>query len=174
MIILGCASFALMLLGDINDAFWKRKPLRLLFPLALALLCAATAASVSLKSANAVWCLIAAVFLMLLIYALFGSFPVKEAYVAQDTGRQVHDKGFYGMCRHPGVIFFAGLYFSLCFALSLPRLHAIVYTCLNLLLAAAEDTWIFPRVIDGYGAYKKRVPFIIPRASCLGEIFKRN
>lgn len=163
MTALGCFAFALMLLGDINDACFGKKALRLCFPLGLLLLAAATACNVELKKADGAWCLVSAAFFLLLLYALFGSFSVKDAYVEQGHGRTVCDTGFYGACRHPGVLFFAALYVSLHFALNLPWLDAAVYSLLNLLLAAVEDIWIFPRSIGGYDDYKKRVPFIIPR-----------
>lgn len=173
MIILGTAAFLLMLLGDINDAVLGRRLLRLCFPIGLIMLAAATGARITLKGANLTWSILAVAFLLLLLYALFGSFPVKEAYATQDTGRQVCDSGFYAMCRHPGVLFFAGLYISLHFAVALPLADALIYTGLDLLLAFAEDVWIFPKTIGGYGEYKKRVPFIIPRADGIKKIFKR-
>lgn len=163
MIILGTAAFLLMLLGDINDAFWRKKALRLCFPAGIAALAAATALGLDFSKADAAWCLVAAAFGLLLIYALFGSFSVNEAYVEQEHGRKVCDTGFYGACRHPGVLFFVAMYASLHFALGLSWREVIVYSALNLLLAAAEDVWIFPRVLGGYDEYKKRVPFIIPR-----------
>ena len=126
----------LMLLGDVNDALWHRSALRLCFPVGLILLAAATAARLSLEAFDTAWCAVAAAFLLVLLYALFGSFSVKDAYVSQECGRRVYDKGFYALCRHPGVLFFAGLYVSLHYALALPWADAAVYALLNLLLAA--------------------------------------
>lgn len=171
--LLGAAAFALMLLGDMNDALWHKKALRLCFPAGLTALVAATALRLSPDEADGAWCAVAAAFLLLLLYVLFGSFSVKDAYVRQDSGRQVYDKGFYALCRHPGVLFFAGLYASLHYALALPWTDAALYTLLDLLLAAAEDKWFFPRSIGGYGEYKKRVPFLVPGTAGIKEIFKR-
>ena len=173
MILLGAAAFLLMLLGDINDALWHKKAMRLCFPLGLAVLAAATAAELSFKSPDAAWCAVAAAFLLVLLYALFGSFSVKDAYVSQECGRRVYDKGFYALCRHPGVLFFAGLYVSLHYALALPWPDAAVYAALNLLLAALEDKWLFPRSIGGYDEYKTRVPFLIPTPEGIKKTFKR-
>lgn len=173
MMLLGAAAFLMMLLGDVNDAVWHKGPLRLCFPAGLAALAAATALRLRPGEADAAWCVIAAAFLLLLLYALFGSFSVSDAYVRQDSGRHVCDKGFYALCRHPGVLFFAGLYLSLHYALALPWADAALYTALDLLLAAAEDKWLFPRCIGGYAEYKTRVPFLIPTASGIKEIFKK-
>ncbi len=173
MIFLGAAAFLLMLLGDVNDALWHRSALRLCFPAGLIVLTGATAARLSFESPDAAWCAAAAAFLLVLLYALFGSFSVKDAYVSQESGRRVYDKGFYALCRHPGVLFFAGLYVSLHYALALPWADAAVYAALNLLLAALEDKWLFPRSIGGYDEYKTRVPFLLPSAAEIKKIFKR-
>ena len=173
MILLGTAAFFLMLLGDVNDALWHRSALRLCFPVGLILLAAATAARLSLEAFDTAWCAVAAAFLLVLLYALFGSFSVKDAYVSQECGRRVYDKGFYALCRHPGVLFLAGLYVSLHYALALPWADAAVYALLNLLLAALEDKWLFPLSIGGYDEYKTRVPFLIPTSEGIKKIFKR-
>ncbi len=173
MIFLGAAAFLLMLLGDINDALWHKGTLRLCFPAGLIVLAVVTAMRLSFEAPNAAWCAVAAAFLLILLYVLFGSFSVKDAYVSQESGRRVYDKGFYAVSRHPGVIFFAGLYFSLHYALALPWEDTAVYALLNLLLAAAEDKWLFPRSIGGYDEYKTRVPFLIPTSEGIKKIFKR-
>lgn len=174
MLTLGCASFALMLLGDINDALWHKKVLRAAFPLGLIALAAATALRCSFSRADGVWCLIAAVFAMLLAYVLFGSFSVNDAYIEQGSGRKVCDTGFYAVCRHPGVLFFAAMYASLHCALALPWTDIAVYSVLNVILAAVEDVWIFPCVLDGYAGYKNRVPFLIPGRKNIKKIFSKQ
>ena len=131
MILLGTAAFLLMLLGDVNDALWHRSALRLCFPVGLILLAAATAARLSLEAFDTAWCAVAAAFLLLLLYALFGSFSVKDAYVSQECGRRVYDKGFYALCRHPGVVWMAGLLVCLWLAGGLRLFSAVVYTLLD-------------------------------------------
>ena len=171
--LIGAAAFFLMLLGDINDCAWHRGAMRLCFPTGLVLLAAATALRLDYSSIEAAWCAVSGAFLLVLLYVLFGSFSVKNAYVRQDLGRRVYDKGFYALCRHPGVLFFAGLYVSLHYAFALPWPDAVLYSAFNLLLAAAEDKWFFPRSIGGYDEYKKRVPFLIPTSDGIKEIFKK-
>lgn len=174
MKLLGAAAFLLMLLGDMNDALWHRRALRICFPAGFVLLAAATALRLDLKSVDAAWCAAAFAFLLLLLYSLFGSFSVKDAYVTQNSGRQVYDKGFYASCRHPGVWFFAGLYIALHYAAALPLSDAGLYIAMNLILAAVEDIYFFPRSIGGYGEYKKRVPFMIPKAAKIKEIINNR
>ena len=111
--LIGAAAFLLMLLGDVNDAAWHKGALRLCFPTGLVLLAAATALRLDYSGVDAAWCAVSGAFLLVLLYVLFGSFSVKDAYVRQDSGRRVYDKGFYALCRHPGVLFFCG---TLCFA----------------------------------------------------------
>ena len=108
--LIGAAAFLLMLLGDINDAAWHKGALRPCFPTGLVLLAATTALRLDYSGVDAAWCAVSGAFLLVLLYVLFGSFSVKDAYVRQDSGRRVYDKGFYALCRHPGVLFFAGLY----------------------------------------------------------------
>lgn len=163
MLVLGVIAFAVMAIGDLNDAFFKKRPIKLCFPLGLVMLCLATAARLSLTEFSVLWCAAAAVFLVLELYALFGSFSVSEAYTATDVPRQTCDNGLYSLCRHPGIPPFACLYICLHFGAGLPLLDALVYIFCDLLLAVFEDTVIFPRILGGYDDYKKRVPFIIPR-----------
>lgn len=163
MLVLGICAFAVMALGDVNDAFFKKKPLKLCFPLGLAMLCLATAARLDFAKLSVLWCAAAAVFLVLELYALFGSFSVSEAYTATDVPRQTSENGLYSLCRHPGIPLFAGFYICLHFGAGVPLSDALAYISCNLLLAAFEDAVIFPRLLGGYDDYKKRVPFIIPR-----------
>lgn len=163
MLVLGVIAFAVMAMGDVNDAFLKKKPLKLCFPLGLMMLCFATAARLNLAQLSILWCAAAAMFLGLELYALFGSFSVSEAYTATDAPRRTSEKGLYSLCRHPGIPLFAGLYICLHFGAGLTLSDALVYIFCDLLLAVFEDAVIFPRLLGGYDDYKKRVPFIIPR-----------
>lgn len=163
MLLLGTLAFFVIAMGDVNDVFFKQKPLKLCFPLGLAMLVIATAARISAADPSILWCAAAAVFLLLELYALFGSFSVSETYIASDEPRTTCEKGLYSLCRHPGVPLFAGLYVCLHFGLGLPLWDALIYIALDIILAAFEDNVIFPRLLDGYEDYKKRVPFMLPR-----------
>lgn len=164
MIVLGILGFIIIALGDYNDALLKNKLLKISFPVGFLLIAAATALNISRHFCfSLAWTIFAAVFLAALIYALFGSFNTKDAYVKAGGKPEVYTKGLYSLCRHPGVLCFIGLYACLCPALGLSMSAAITYSALNVILAAYEDYFIFPKTLSGYDAYKREVPFIVPR-----------
>lgn len=175
MIFLGIGAFVLFFIGDINDAFLRKKALKPCFLVGLAALIAATALRIEPEvGARLLFCLPALIFAWLLYKALFGAFPVKPAYTEASAEKKTVSSGVYALCRHPGVLFFAGLYICLVPALGLPLLDFVIYTVLDILLAWAEDMLIFPRTLEGYAEYKDRVPFMIPNAqsirSCLSSL----
>ena len=49
-------------------------------------------------------------FLALLIYTLFFALPFEETYCEENKLRAAYTEGVYGLCRHPGVLWFAGAY----------------------------------------------------------------
>lgn len=110
---------------------------------------------------NVWYCAAAAIFLLLQLYALFGCFSGKDAYGSVKK-QHVYDKGIYALCRHPGFWFFAGMYAFLCLGTELPWYTAALYTALDLLLILIEDVLVFPKTLEGYCDYKRRVAFLIP------------
>lgn len=175
MICLGILAFFLIALGDLNDAIIKKRTLKCCFPIGLMALATATAMRLKLNSMNIIWCVIAFSFLILLLYALFGSFSAAEAYTNKYEGeRTVTDTGLYAMCRHPGVLFFAGLYISLHFGAGFPILDTSVYIMLNLALAFFEDIYIFPSILAGYEEYKTKTPFLFPDKDSLSRMIKKD
>lgn len=120
-------------------------------------------------SGNRVFFLILAiVFFGLLIYTLFFALPFEETYVKQDAHR-TYDKKMYALCRHPGVLWFAGFYFCLWLAFgTVPLLvMAIWFSFLNFCYIILQDFYTFPKVFSDYADYKKRVPFLIPNGKSL-------
>ena len=175
MIYLGISAFFLFVIGDLNDAFFKKRPLKACFPLGLLVLAIATAFRLSVKDLNIAWCAAAYVFLVLQLVALFGSFSAEEAYTNKhEDERTVTDTGLYAMCRHPGILFFVGLYLCLHWGLSLPWLDTIVYIMLDLALAFVEDKYTFPVILNGYDDYRKTTPFLIPTISSIGRMIKKD
>lgn len=162
MLILGILAFVLFALGDYNDAYLRKKSLKPCFAIGVAMLCLASVWKLDIGSAKLLWFILAAVFLAYLLKALFGSFSNSEAYTGAPQEREVDDAGLYALCRHPGVLFFTGLYICLHFGLSLPLADSIVYIALNIILAFLEDRIFFPKFLNGYEEYKKAVPFLIP------------
>lgn len=116
-------------------------------------------------------CVAAAAFLLVQAYVLFGCFSGKAAY-CEDAEQSVYDKGPYALCRHPGMLAFAGLYASLCVGTDLPRRSAALYTLLDLALVCFEDAMVFPKTISGYDEYKMTTPFLIPTAKSVERLFK--
>ena len=111
---------------------------------------------------------LALLFFILLLYTLFFALPFEETYVTQ-TGKRTYDKGMYALCRHPGVLWFAGFYFSLWFALGSAALLwiAILYSGLNVGYIILQDMVTFPRIFSDYEAYRQRVPFLLPTPASL-------
>ena len=100
-------------------------------------------------------------FLLLLCYTLFFALPFEETYVRESRGRRVCRTGMYALCRHPGVLWYAGFYFSLYAALGgTPLLVlAVTGTVLDLLYAVFQDVWTFPKTFCDYEEYRRAVSY---------------
>ena len=110
----------------------------------------------------------AGAFLAVLIYTLFFALPFEETYVAQDA-HKTYDKKMYALCRHPGVLWFAGFYICLWLAFGTKPLlvMAIWFSLLNFCYIVLQDDYTFPRIFSDYEDYKKRVPFLLPNGKSL-------
>ncbi|HWP79605.1 MAG TPA: hypothetical protein VN446_03095 [Candidatus Acidoferrum sp.] len=166
----GLSAFCLFVLGDLNALLWKTKMLRPLFFFGCGLLAWATAAiSMPLLPSAPAWRLalfggIAACFFILLIYSLFFAIPFKETYISPAGLPKVCRTGMYGLCRHPGLLWFAGMYLFLYLALPSEQLLLayLLFTGANYAYVVWQDLCLFPRVFADYGDYKLSVPFLIP------------
>ena len=117
-------------------------------------------------------------FLGLLIYTLFFALPFEETYVTQDA-HKTYDKKMYALCRHPGVLWFAGFYFCLWLAFGGKSLlvMAVWFSFLNFCYIILQDCYTFPKIFSDYDDYKRRVPFLIPDGKSLKrclETFKES
>ena len=143
--IMGACAFVLFFLNDLNDWKWSRSFLKVCFPAGLVMLFWATAVeafSGPAFTAGAVrLCLLAlaVVFGALLVYTLFFALPVQEAYGSQGEVRAVCTESVYALCRHPGVLWFAGLYLCVWLGFGLPLWEAALYCGLNVLLVLFEN-----------------------------------
>ncbi|MDO4815464.1 MAG: hypothetical protein Q4A83_02525 [Bacillota bacterium] len=174
MIFLGIGAFLLFALGDANDAYLKSKWLKLCFPLGFCALAAATYFRLNASAGvSNLWCAAGFVFLLLELYALFGAFPAGETYVETDSKRMACCTGVYALCRHPGVLFFAGMYVCMSLGLNLPWLDTAAYCALDVLLVTFEDKCTFPHILGGYEEYKKATPFLIPDIKSLKRMFTK-
>lgn len=170
---LGCLSFALFFLGDINDLRWKNKALSLCFPFGFVMLIAVyfilffkNVAPVSM-----LWSILfaglAVLFLLLTLYSLFLAIPFAASYAFPGQLRPVHTHGVYTLCRHPGVLFFIPMNIILFAAFGFPVYAAFLYCILNILLVLFEDIFVFPKLLSGYDLYKKSTPFLIPNGASI-------
>lgn len=176
-IIIGCLAFLFFMIYDINSVTANYRLLRCGFFVGCFLLIAATGGIISATITNTmwytgralVWIPAAVVFLLLLVYTLFFAIPFEATYIKLNEAPRTCTIGFYALCRHPGVLWFIGFYFSLWLALSgsLLLLAGIVFSLLNLAYIVLQDRWIFMKTFSDYGEYKKTTPFLIPTRQSL-------
>ncbi|NDL68107.1 hypothetical protein [Anaerotalea alkaliphila] len=171
----GSLGFLLFFLYDWNSVVWNSRWLHRAFFAGCVLVGGATLALALGGSVRSIGLLsLAVLFLALLLYTLFFALPFKETYLRQGEGKPVHDRGIYGLCRHPGWLWMTGLHFSLWGGLGTGRLlfAAVVFSSLNLLYVLFQDHWTFPRTFGDYERYKRQTPFLIPSCSsirwCMG------
>ena len=166
--LLGLFAFLLFFLSDYNDWRLARPELKVCFPLGGALLAVGTVLEarrgVPLVAGwlRGLFFVLAAVFLALLVYTLFFALPVEASYAHPGEKRPACTTGVYALCRHPGVLWFAGLYGCLWAAAGVPLWEAALYSGLNVLLVIFEDRCVFPARLEGYGAYQASTPFLLP------------
>lgn len=167
---IGLAAFLLFVLGDLNALRWKTKMLNASFFLGCILLFCSTASLVwPMLPGAPLWRLFlfggaAACFFALLMYALFFAIPFDKTYLSQVAGRKVCRTGMYGICRHPGVLWFFGMF--LCLVLAVPSVKlliaAIAFNAANFIYILWQDVYLFPKTFVDYDDYKISVPLLIP------------
>ena len=116
----------------------------------------------------------------MLIYTLFFALPFEETYCEENKLRAAYTEGVYGLCRHPGVLWFAGAF--LCMWGMLGGLRQGIYFGLmifwNYLYIIFQDLWTFPRTFFNYREYQQSTPFLIPNGKsirvCMKSIRKRS
>lgn len=174
----GLCAFALFFLNDYNDWRLGRKELNVCFPIGGVLLVAGTILEIGRGEPlvtgwlRGVFFALAAVFLLLLIYTLFFALPVGASYTRPGEKRSVCTTGVYALCRHPGVLWFIGLYGCLWPAAGIPLWEAVMLSVLNICLVWFEDRCVFPEKLDGYGAYQKSTPFLLPSGQSIRDCIK--
>lgn len=180
MILLGTLGFAFFFLSDWNDLHRGDKRLCWLFPAGAVLFCTAVAAGSRFGAAplSGAWRIVAAAavlaFLALEAYSLFFALPAGASYGEPGTKRAALTGGVYALCRHPGVLWMIGLLFCLWLSCGLPLLCVAVYSLLDVLLVVYEDRCVFPVLLEGYDAYQKRTPFLVPSADSIRAFLAPN
>ncbi|MDX9888398.1 MAG: hypothetical protein RBS51_03935 [Anaerovoracaceae bacterium] len=182
LVIMGLFSFLLFGLYDINQVKWNKKPLKSLFFMGI-LIIVATSLTLLVESGvllearawQVVMLIISGLFFLLLMYALFIAIPFSKTYItsSENDPPGVCDQGMYGICRHPGFLWFTGAYIF--FALGLQSTAAIlvvaVFIVCNFLYVLFQDLWTFPHLFEDYEVYKEKVPFLIPRPASIKASF---
>lgn len=102
-------------------------------------------------------------FAILLLYSV-----LIEIYVLRKRRNLASDialmEGTYGICRHPGFLWFFLLLASL-YLIHRSRLYLVLsgyMVLLNFILIIFEDRFMFPRIFRNYSEYSERVPFLVP------------
>ena len=177
-ILLGLLAFLLFYIYDINSVLWNNTILRHSF-FAGCLLFAVSAAGIirdayhicsPLSPLNKGALAVSAFFAALTIYTLFFARPFGKVYVHPGSGgRKVCRDGFYGLCRHPAVI-----WFILCFVFleaALPARECIIggilFCAADVVYIIIQDVWSFPVSFADYDDYKKEVPFLKPTSASI-------
>ncbi len=182
LVMIGCLSFVIMMLNDINQIFNQYKIGKYAFAIGCILLGMVTImmiikADFSIENTGALqWCLLMMSIgsFVLLIYTLFFALPFKGTYIEQDQ-LKVYDKGVYALCRHPGVLwlFFFYWFLSLFLSSSELRTAAVMFSLMNFIYAYLQDKLIFPRTLAGYDEYQKSVPFLIPTLTSCKQCLRK-
>ena len=118
---------------------------------------------------------LAALFLLLLVYSLFLEIPFASAYVGPGGPARLVSSGTYALCRHPGVLWQAGLLAGLFAATGSLRLLAAfpVWTGLNALYVLLQERLVFGHLFgEEYRRYQQAVPMLLPTRASLGRCLR--
>lgn len=178
----GTVGFLLCILYDINSISWRNRILNKMF--LAGTLCITGSAfwavrtALGKRTAETPFCFIFAtgslLFLGMLIYTLFFALPFEETYLEENRQRMAYTEGVYALCRHPGVLMFAGLF--LCLWGMTGRISQGIYflsmILWNYIYIILQDVWIFPETFTNYTEYKKTTPFLIPSRNSICRALK--
>lgn len=175
---LGVLGFLCYFLYDINSvgriAGWMNR----LFMIGTILIVAATSVlfwkrrSVLFQTPmDLLWMACGVFFLCLLIYTLFFALPFDETYVKESRYRKAYTEGVYALCRHPGVLWFAGMYlFAALLWKSLEgMIFFVVMVILNICYIIFQDYYSFPKTFSNYREYQRSTPFLIPNRKSIQQ-----
>lgn len=183
-VICGTVGFLLFLVYDINSITWKNSIMQKFFAIGSVCVVSSTAwvlgKSLSERIVHPAVCAMLGVgslgFLGLLVYTLFFALPFDETYLEKSKERIAYTEGVYSLCRHPGVLWFAGAY--LCFVGMSGDLSRGIYFILmifwNYLYIIVQDFWIFPVTFTNYEDYKKNTPFLLPNRRSINAFLSWN
>jgi protein-S-isoprenylcysteine O-methyltransferase Ste14 len=117
----------------------------------------------------------------LFVYSLFVEIPFASAYVQKGMPSRLVTEGTYALCRHPGVLWLAGLLAGVFLASgSLWMLVALpLWTGLDVLYVVLQERLYFLRIFgEEYRDYQQSVPMLVPTSrsvrECARTIFGRG
>jgi protein-S-isoprenylcysteine O-methyltransferase Ste14 len=117
------------------------------------------------------WALVG-VFGLLLVYSLFIEIPFASAYVQNGTPSRLVTRGTYALCRHPGVLWLAGLLAGVFLTRgSFWQLMALpVWVGLDVLYVVLQERLYFVKMFGSeYSDYQRTVPMLVPNGRSVGE-----
>ena len=178
---LGTVGFVLYFIYDINSLKWQNRILHQFFWLGTLCLCASTVWSMwgvplSFRAAQpaGIVCGVGGVlFFVSLIYTLFFAIPFEETYVEENRRRRACTEGVYALCRHPGILWFAGLFLCL-WGVTGEASRGVYFISMivwNYLYALFQDRWTFPGTFENYREYRRTAPFLLPNRRSIRACF---
>lgn len=104
-----------------------------------------------------------------LLYSLFLNIPFRETYIATGVSNKLVTTGLYSLVRHPGVLWFALFMISLILVsrASLMLIAAPLFIFLDIILVIVQDRFFFGKMFDGYAAYRRETPMLVPNRHSL-------
>lgn len=172
LVAVGVLSFGVMALADWLDIVKKSSVAGAVFAGACLMLAVASVGLLvdsgvgSSPVAPVFWCG-AGVMLAVLVYTVFVA--VRSDKPWQDGLRPLADTGVYALCRHPGVLWLAGMYFFVwCACGGAAWLAAfLLFSGADALYVLWQDRVIFPASIQNYKEYQNNTPFLIPNTASI-------
>lgn len=170
--VMGTIGFLCYFLYDLNSIKDNRPLLRKFFGVGTAFVAAATAGifwegrECLVWSSLNVWIggIVGVLMLALLVYTLFFALPFQKTYVEESQKRLAYTEGVYALCRHPGVLWYAGFYLSAAGMIgTYQALSDGVFLILwNVAYIILQDIKVFPETFTNYKEYQMLTPFLIP------------
>lgn len=179
-IVTGCLAFIFLYFFDLNRIYFFRNYLNIFFALGVSFLVISTT-GILLGAyerfyvpvyLQLIWGVLSLIALVLMVYSLFFALPFKHTYIEVKKESAIVETGMYALCRHPGVIWFFFFYLFLWLAsgIEIMMWAGIIWTFMDTVYVYVQDRWIFPKMIKGYGSYKRQVPFLIPNLGSVKRV----
>lgn len=186
--IIGTIGFVIYLIYDANTILWHNRILQKGFLVGSVMVMVGTIAMIwesfpysrisqissrGLSLDGIFWIIVCLLGLVGLVYTLFYAIPFDETYLKDSQERLAYTEGMYAICRHPGVLWYAILYFALAVLLGTKNafFQAIFFVVWNIIYIIYQDRWIFPKTFSNYEDYRKSTPFLIPNINSMSRGF---